>query len=216
MTGAPAAPNAGRGMFIVFEGGEAVGKTTQIATLIAHLGRTRPNLEVVRSREPGGTPAAEALRSVVLDSRYAGLAPRAEALVFAAARADHVEQIVRPALQRGACVVLDRYIDSSVVYQGVARGLGTDEVERLSMWATQSLVPDLVVLLDLDPRIGLSRVGQPDRLESEGIAFHDAVRAGFLARAQADPQRYAVIDATGSAVEVAAQVAAAVENLLNG
>jgi len=203
------------GRLIVFEGGEGVGKSTQINLLAAHLATTRPDLKVVQSREPGGTPAAEALRRVALDQEFVGLAPRAEALVFAAARGDHAHNVIRPALQQGACVVLDRYLDSSVVYQGIARGLGEADVEGLSMWATENLVPDLVIVLDLDPRIGLSRVARPDRLEAESIEFHDAVRAGFLARAQVNPQRYRVIDASVGVADVAVQVAAVVDSVLD-
>ncbi|NDB18719.1 MAG: dTMP kinase [Actinobacteria bacterium] len=205
-----------RGAFIVFEGGEGVGKSTQVGLLVAHLHATRPELRIVQSREPGGTPAAEALRRVALDKDFVGLAPRAEALVFAAARGDHVYQVIRPALEQGACVIVDRYIDSSVVYQGLARGLGADEVERLSMWATESLLPDLVILLDLDPRSGLERITAPDRLESEGLEFHVAVREGFLARAAAHPDRFTVIDASASVDVVAAAVAAAVDQVLDG
>lgn len=204
-----------RGAFIVFEGGEGVGKSTQVARLIAHLHQTRPDLRVVQSREPGGTPAAEALRRVALDQDFVGLAPRAEALVFAAARGDHVYQVIRPALEQGACVIVDRYLDSSVVYQGIARGLGAEAVEQLSLWATDSLLPDLVIVLDLDPRIGLTRITTPDRLESEGMDFHIAVREGFLTRAAAHPERFAVIDASAAVDDVAAQVASAVERVLD-
>lgn len=207
---------AGHGVFIVFEGGEGVGKSTQVARLVAHLQRTRPDLKVVQSREPGGTPAAEALRRVALDKDFVGLAPRAEALVFAAARGDHAYHVIRPALEQGACVVLDRYLDSSVVYQGVARGLGADEVERLSLWATESLLPDLVILLDLDPRTGLSRITSPDRLESESLEFHIAVRDGFLARASQQPARFAVVDAARDVDAVAHDVARAVDRVLDG
>jgi len=206
---------APRGQLIVFEGGEGVGKSTQIARLVSHLAATRPELQVVQSREPGGTPAAEALRRVALDPEFAGLAPRAEALVFAAARGDHAHNVIRPALEQGACVVLDRYLDSSVVYQGIARSLGESDVENLSLWATDGLVPDLVIVLDLDPRVGLSRVTRPDRLESESLDFHDAVRAGFLARAHAQPSRYRVVDASVGVDEVAAQVAAIVNSVLD-
>ena len=193
-----------------------MGKSTQISRLVAHLARTHPNVKVVQSREPGGTPAAEALRRVALDQEFVGLAPRAEALVFAAARGDHAHNVIRPALEQGACVVLDRYLDSSVVYQGIARGLGEAEVEGLSLWATENLVPDLVIVLDLDPRIGLSRVTRPDRLEAEAIEFHDAVRAGFLTRAHANPSRYRVIDALVDVDAVAARVADVVDSVLDG
>lgn len=209
------APAGHPGFLIVFEGGEGVGKSTQITRLVTLLHTTRPELTIVQSREPGGTPAAEALRHIALDSTYEGLAPRAEALVFAAARSDHVHRVVRPALAAGSLVVLDRYLDSSVVYQGIARNLGAEDVEALSLWATGSLRPDLVIVLDLDPRIGLSRVSRPDRMESAGLDFHDRVRTGFLARAAADPTHYCVIDASASIDEVATCVADAVTAVLN-
>jgi len=208
-------PTRTRGHFIVFEGGEGVGKSTQIAKLATYISATYPDLKVVQSREPGGTPAAEALRRIALDQDFVGLAPRAEALVFAAARGDHAYQVLRPALAQGACVILDRYVDSSIVYQGLARGLGAEEVEELSMWATESLIPDLVIVLDLDPAVGLSRVKTPDRLESEGLDFHHAVRRGFLERAAAHPDRFVVIDAAQDIDAVAEAVAQAVDKVLN-
>lgn len=203
------------GLLVVFEGGEGVGKSTQIARLIAHLERTRPGVQVVQSREPGGTAAAEALRRIALDPEFDGLAPRAEALVFAAARSDHVHRVIRPALAAGAVVVLDRYIDSSVVYQGLARGLGAADVEALSMWATEGLAPDLVFMLDLDPGTGLGRVARPDRMESAGLEFHNRVRQGFLERAAAEPARYRVIDASATIDEVAANIAAHMDSVLD-
>lgn len=208
-------PTRPRGHFIVFEGGEGVGKSTQIAKLATYVSATYPDLKVVQSREPGGTPAAEALRRIALDQDFVGLAPRAEALVFAAARGDHAYQVLRPALEQGACVILDRYVDSSIVYQGLARGLGAEEIEQLSMWATESLIPDLVIVLDLDPAVGLSRVKTPDRLESEGLDFHHAVRHGFLERAAAHPDRFVVIDAAQDIDAVAEAVAQAVDKVLN-
>ena len=204
------------GLFVVFEGGEGVGKSTQISRLIAHIQSTHPHRQVLQSREPGGTPAAEALRRIALDPEFEGLAARAEALVFAAARSDHADRVIRPALAAGALVVLDRYIDSSVVYQGIARGLGAEDVEALSTWATEGLAPDLVFVLDLDPSIGLARVARPDRMESAGIEFHQRVREGFLARAAADPERYFVIDASSGIDEVAADIAAHMDAVLNG
>jgi len=204
------------GLLVVFEGGEGVGKSTQIARLIAHLERTRPSRQVLQSREPGGTPAAEALRRIALDPEFEGLAARAEALVFAAARSDHAHRVIRPALAAGALVVLDRYIDSSVVYQGMARGLGAADVEALSMWATEGLAPDLVFVLDLDPSIGLARVARPDRMESAGLEFHHRVREGFLERAASDPGRYRVIDASAGIGEVAEQIAAHMDAVLDG
>jgi dTMP kinase len=190
-------------MFIAFEGGEGAGKSTQETLLADHLeGRGHT---VVRTREPGGTPAAEAIRDVVLSPRFAGLDPRAEALLFAAARGDHVARVVRPALEQGSVVICDRYLDSSVAYQGVGRSLGADAVRELSLWATQDLLPDLTIVLDIDPEFGLARVSDPDRLEAEPLSYHQQVRQGFLDLAARDSQRYLVIDAK-QPVDVIAEV----------
>ena len=189
------------GFFIVFEGGDGGGKSTQEARLSDAL--VQRGHEVVRTREPGGTPAAEAIRGVVLNPEFTGLDDRAEALLYAAARADHAARVIRPALERGAVVISDRYLDSSVAYQGYARGLGPDAIRDLSLWATDHLVPDLVVVLDVDPKVGLSRVGKPDRLEAEPLAFHEQVRAAFLDLAKRDPEHYLVVDARGTIDEVA-------------
>lgn len=151
------------------------------------------------TREPGGTKAAEAIRELVLDPRFKGLDARAEALLFAAARAEHVDKLILPALAHGKVVICDRYIDSSVAYQGLARDLGAQCIRDLSAWATDDLIPDLTIVLDIDPAIGLQRAQQvseaPDRMESEALAFHQMVRAAFVAAAAENPQRYAVIDA---------------------
>jgi dTMP kinase len=197
------------GVFVAFEGGEGAGKSTQAQRLAAHL--TAAGLEVLRTREPGGTPAAEAVRAILLDPSHEGLDDRAEALLFAAARGDHVARVIRPALERGTHVVTDRYLDSSVAYQGVGRGLGVDTVERLSLWATRNLVPDLTVLLDVDPAVGLSRLTEHDRLEREPLAWHRAVRDGFRTLADRAPHRYLVLDATRPVDDLADEVAAAVD-----
>ena len=189
------------GYFIAFEGGEGAGKSTQEGLLAAALeerGRT-----VVRTREPGGTPAGEAIRHVLLSPDFAGLDPRAEALLFAAARGEHVARVIRPALLRGDVVICDRYIDSSVAYQGFGRELGPKRVRDLSLWATGDLLPDLTVVLDIDPAVGLSRFSQRDRLEAEPLEYHRAVRAAFLALAEQEPDRYLVVDA-GQDVDVVA------------
>jgi dTMP kinase len=207
----PQPPEHG-GLFVAFEGGERVGKSTQAGRLGEHLqARGVPHL---LTREPGGNPAAEAIRDVVLHPRYAGLSDRAEALLFAAARGEHVRAVVMPALLRGEVVVTDRYLDSSVAYQGVARGLGRDVVEGLSLWATHGLVPDLTVVLDADSRTGLARVAEPDRLEAEPVEFHETVRRAFLGLAARAPHRYLVVDASAPVDAVAAQVAARVDALL--
>lgn len=189
------------GYFIVFEGGEGAGKSTQEGLLAAAL--EERGLTVVRTREPGGTPAAEAIRHVVLSPDYAGLDPRAEALLFAAARGEHAARVIRPALLRGDVVICDRYIDSSVAYQGFARGLGPKRVRDLSLWATDELVPDLTVVLDIDPTDGLARFSERDRLEAEPLEYHRQVRAAYLAMAEDDPDRYLVINARDSVDQIA-------------
>ena len=198
--------------FIVFEGGEGAGKSTQSAALADYL-QARGH-EVLCTREPGGTPAAEAIRSVLLDPANAGLDDRAEALLFAAARGDHAARVIRPALERGEIVISDRYLDSSVAYQGVARGLGAERVAELSLWATGGLVPDLTIVLDVDPALGLARVVGPDRLESEPLEWHARVRQGFLDIAAAAPDRYLVLDGSRPAEDLAVEIAVAVSTLV--
>jgi dTMP kinase len=196
-------------VFIAFEGGEGAGKSTQEGLLAEHL--LAQGRSVVRTREPGGTPAAEAIRQVVLSPDYEGLDDRAEALLFAASRGEHASRVIRPALQRGDVVICDRFIDSSIAYQGVGRGLGVETVRELSMWATGGLLPNLTVLLDIDPRIGLSRVADPDRLEAQPLEYHQRVREGFLELAGLEPDRYLVLDAGGEVSEIAETIAQAVD-----
>ena len=203
-----------RGLFIALEGGEGAGKSTQGWLLTEHL-RAR-GLDVVHTREPGGTPAAEAIRAVVLSPEFAGLDMRSEALLFAAARGEHAARVIRPALERGSIVVCDRYIDSSVSYQGVGRDLGADAIRELSLWATQGLVPDLTIVLDIDPTVGLTRIEEPDRLEAEPVEYHLRVRQAFVDLAQADPARYLVIDASQDVDLIAATISARVDPLLAG
>jgi dTMP kinase len=202
------------GRLVAFEGVEGAGKSTQLELLRRALeGRGR---EVVITREPGGTPAGERVRTLLLDPA-AELHPRTEALLFAAARAELVERVIRPALARDAVVLCDRYLDSSLAYQGGARGLGRGPVEEVNRFATGGLLPDLVVLLDLDPAAGLRRRHQDrDRIEAQDLAFHRRVRAAFLALAAADPARFAVVDASPPVPEVAARVQAAVLAVLEG
>jgi dTMP kinase len=190
--------------FIAFEGGEGAGKSTQEALLARWL--TERGHRVVRTREPGGTPAGEAIRAVLLGNQYTGLDERAEALLFAAARAEHAQRIIRPALAAGDVVVCDRYLDSSVAYQGVGRELGAKQVRELSLWATRGLLPDVTVVLDIDPAIGLSRVKDPDRLESEPIEYHRKVRQAFVDIAHADPGRYLIVDAANDPQDIAARI----------
>ncbi len=200
------------GLFLAFEGGEGAGKTTQAALLagwLCEVGR-----EVVLTREPGGTPLGARVRDIVLDVASAGLAPRAEALLYAADRAHHVATVVRPALERGAVVLTDRYSDSSVAYQGAGRVLSAEDVAWISTWATEGLRPALTVLLDVDPQVGLRRFNEPaDRLESEPLEFHHRVRQRFLDLAAAAPERYLVLPASDPAEALAARIRAAVEPL---
>lgn len=192
------------GYFVVFEGGEGAGKSTQESLLARSL--TDEGHHVVRTREPGGTPAAEIMRDLVLNPKYEGLDARAEALLFAAARGEHVARIVRPALEQGHVVICDRFIDSSVAYQGYGRDLGPDRIRDLSLWATHGLVPDLTVVLDISPELGLSRVSNPDRLEAEPLEYHEAVRQAYVAIAEREPARYLVIDASAGIDAIASTI----------
>lgn len=202
---------ADAGVFVSFEGGDGSGKTTQIGLLGDWF--TRLGHEVVVTREPGGTTLGAELRRLVLHGE--DMAPRTEALLYAADRAHHVSTLVRPALARGAVVVTDRYLDSSVAYQAGGRELGADEVENLSLWATGGLLPHVTVLLDLDPAVGVARVpGGLDRLERAGAAFHERTREAYLARAAAHPERIAVVDASLPVEDVHALVVAAVAEKL--
>jgi dTMP kinase len=185
------------GLFITLEGGDGTGKSTQSALIGDWY--TQQGREVVFTREPGGTDLGNELREIVLHSR-GHIAPRAEALLYAADRAHHIATVVRPALERGAVVIQDRYLDSSVAYQGAGRVLDPDEVRHVSMWATEGLVPDVTVVLDLDPAIGRDRLDaankQFDRLEAEALEFHTRVRDAYLTMAAAEPTRFLVVDAT--------------------
>ncbi len=196
------------GYFIVFEGGEGAGKSTQEALLTEALEQRA--LTVTRTREPGGTPAGEEIRRVVLSPEFEGLDPRAEALLFAAARGEHVARVIRPALERGEVVICDRYLDSSVAYQGFARGLGPRRIRDLSLWATNELLPDLTIVLDIDPADGLGRFTERDRLEAEPLEYHRQVRAAYLALAEEDPERYLVLDARDDIQAIAAAILARV------
>ena len=194
-----------QGLFLAFEGGEGAGKSTQASLLASWLRQL--GHDVVLTHEPGATSIGTALRSLLLDHREEPPSPRAEALLYAADRAQHVDTVVRPALMRGADVITDRYLDSSIAYQAAGRELAADEVGRLSSWATHGLRPDLTVLLDVAPSTGLSRFASaPDRLESESLAFHERVRAAFRALARGAPDRYLVLDASQSVHELHLQI----------
>jgi dTMP kinase len=193
------------GVFIAFEGGEGAGKTTQ-ARLLAIWLRDQ-GFDVVMTGEPGATKTGMRLRALLLGKETSGLSGHAEALLYAADRAQHVAEVVRPALQRGAIVVTDRYIDSSLAYQGVGRELRVKEISAVNRWATGGLMPDLTILLDVPADIGLGRFASPaDRIESEPREFHERVRRGFRALADAEPHRYLVIDATDSQTEISRRI----------
>lgn len=210
-----AAAAGGPGLFITFEGGDGAGKTTQ-AALLEQWVRTHGR-NVVRTREPGGTEVGLRIRDIVLHHR-GHIDPRAEALLYAADRAHHIATHVRPAVARGDVVIQDRYLDSSVAYQGAGRVLDADDVRALSLWATDGLLPDLTVLLDLDPADARRRLDADDkpfdRLEAEKEEFHARVRDGFLALASAEPERFLVLDARAAPDELAAQVRDAVTTRL--
>ncbi|WP_269855191.1 dTMP kinase [Streptomyces sp. RPT161] len=192
--GEPEQTSGASGFFLVVEGGDGAGKSTQVEALAEWI-RGKGH-EVVITREPGATAIGKRLRSILLDVSSTGISHRAEALLYAADRAEHVDTVVRPALERGGVVISDRYIDSSVAYQGAGRDLSPTEIARISRWATNGLVPHLTVLLDVSPETARERFTEaPDRLESEPVEFHERVRKGFLTLAAADPSRYLVVDA---------------------
>lgn len=202
-----------RGFFITFEGGEGAGKSTQIARLATKL-RGR-DYEVRVTREPGGSPGAEAIRHVLLSGAAEPFGPTMEALLFAAARSDHVEQVIRPAVESGAIVLCDRFLDSSRVYQGVTGGLDPAFMAALERVAINGMMPDLTLILDLDPAEGLRRAserrgaGVADRFEKETLAIHQRRRDAFLAIARQEPERCVVIDAAASMAEVEQAITAA-------
>jgi dTMP kinase len=203
------------GLFITLEGGDGSGKSTQAAELESWL--REQGREVVRTREPGGTEVGVEIREIVLHHR-GDIAPRAEALLYAADRAHHIQAKVRPALERGAVVIQDRYIDSSIAYQGAGRDLGTDEIRDLSMWATGGLMPDLTVLLDLDEDAARLRLDSArtrfDRLENEASTFHRRVRQVYLELAAAEPDRFLLLDATDAVETLAGSIRSRVATLL--
>ncbi|WP_136040565.1 MULTISPECIES: dTMP kinase [unclassified Microbacterium] len=205
----------GHGVWITLEGGDGTGKTTQsdlLAEWLESTGRT-----VVRTREPGGSEVGQLIRDIVLHHR-GDIAPRAEALLYAADRAHHVSTVVRPALDRGDVVLQDRYLDSSVAYQGAGRVLDAAEIRDLSLWAAEGALPDLTVLLDLDPAVARTRLDSADkpfdRLEAEQAEFHGRVRDAYLALAAAEPGRFLVLDAAAAPSMIAEQIRARVAALL--
>ena len=207
----PSGPAPGR--LIAFEGGEGSGKTTQarlVAIWLRELG-----YDVEKTHEPGATKIGMRLRALLLDTSHTGMSPRAEALMYAADRAEHVASVIAPALARGAIVITDRYVDSSLAYQGAGRNLPVDEIARFNRWATGGRIPDLTILLDMDPMAGLSRRARSaDRLEAEPADFHLRVRAGFLALARAEPDRYLVLDADRPPAEITRDIQDRIRELL--
>jgi dTMP kinase len=202
-----------RGLFITFEGLDGCGKSTQMELLAEGL-RERGYV-VLLTREPGGTPLGEAIRDLLLDPRHHGMSARAEALLYAAARAHLVEQVIRPALEDGQVVLCDRYLDSSLAYQGYGRGLGTDDIVTLNVWATACLFPDLTLLLDLDDSLRSTRLAAvPDRLEAEDDEFHRRVAEGYRTLANLHPHRIRSVDANGTESEVQVRVRAVIEEEL--
>jgi dTMP kinase len=200
-----------RGRLIAFEGGEGAGKSTQIRRLAATL--VAAGLDVVQTREPGGTPGAEAIRALVTEGAAERWSPLAETLLFFAARQDHVERLIRPALAKGRWVLTDRFMDSTRVYQGVAGALGLERIDALHRAVFGGLAPDLTVLLDVPVESGLKRRrggGEINRFDAMAVDFHEKVRRGFLDLAAMEPERFGVIDATPSEDEVAKAVAALV------
>jgi len=210
---------AGKGLFITFEGSEGCGKSTQIGRLAARL--RDAGREVVLLREPGGTPISEQIRHLLQYDESAGaMTPEAELLLFAASRAQLVREVIRPAMERGAVVLCDRFLDSTTVYQGVARALDRGDVAAVNAFAVGGTLPDLTLLLDLDAAEGrrraASRKGPVDRMEQEGEEFYEAVRRGYLELAEASPGRFAVIDASGNEASVESLIAAALAERFNG
>lgn len=206
-----------RGRFITFEGGEGAGKTTQIALLRERLAAAGG--KVLATREPGGTPGAEEIRRLLVTGEPGRWDAWSEALLIAAARRDHVERVIRPALAAGTWVLCDRFLDSTLAYQGAVAGLGMDSVEALHTLVFGRLRPDLTLILDLDPAVGLARAGKraggEGRFEARGLAWHQKLRAAFLTIAEAEPWRCKVVDATRDVPNIAEEIARMVERFLH-
>lgn len=210
-----------RGLFITIEGPEGAGKTTQARLLYDRL---RDRYPVLYTREPGGTPIGERIRTLLLDEAHREMRPETEMLLFAASRAQFVAEVVEPALRDGRMVLSERYVDASIAYQGVGRGLGVDLVRRVNEAATRGLMPDLTILLDVDPSVGLARArdaagkegrkGRGDRLEQEDLDFHARVRAGFLTIAHEEPDRVHIVDGGRAQRKVHDEIVELVEGVL--
>jgi dTMP kinase len=200
------------GVFVCFEGGEGAGKSTQARALATSL--EERGFCALLTFEPGDTPVGKEVRRILLDPATGELSDRTEVLLYAADKAEHVDTVVLPALARGEVVITDRYVDSTLAYQGAGRTLATADVERVARWATRGLRPHLTVVLDVDPEHGLGRFAERDRIEAESPEFHHRVRAAFVAMAAADLDHYLVVDAGRSPAEIAEEVLARVEPLL--
>ncbi|MDO5683688.1 MAG: dTMP kinase [Propionibacteriaceae bacterium] len=201
------------GLFIVFEGGDGVGKSTQVRHLSEWL--REQGQQVLVTHEPGDTEVGLKLRQIVLDPATGHIDPRAEALLLAADKAQHLHELVRPALASGTVVVCDRYVDSMIAYQGAGRELEAEDVAHLAHWATAGLVPDLTILMDVEPAQAVHQKTDRDRLEDAGAAFHQRVREGFLACAEAAPERYLVLHARDELATNVAAVRARVAELID-
>jgi dTMP kinase len=200
------------GVFVCFEGGEGAGKSTQSRALATSL--EERGFHTLLTFEPGDTPVGKEVRRIVLDPATGELSDRTEVLLYAADKAEHVDTVVLPALARGEVVITDRYVDSTLAYQGAGRTLAAAEVERVARWATHDLRPHLTVVLDVDPEHGFGRFAERDRIEGESPEFHQRVRAAFVEMAAGDPDHYLVIDAGRSAADIADEVLARVQPLL--
>ncbi len=217
----PADRPPARGLFITVEGPEGAGKSTHARRLYEAF---RGVIPLVLAREPGGTPIGETIRALLLDERFREMCAETEMLLFAASRAQYVAQVVRPNLEAGTCVLSERFVDASVAYQAYGRGLSADVVRRVNEVATTGLRPDLTLLIDIDPAVGLARArnaggkdapaGRGDRMEQETVEFHERVRAGFLRMAHEEPSRFLVTDGSRPADDVHAGLAAGVRRLL--
>ena len=203
-----------RGRFITLEGIEGAGKSTQVAPLVDALARS--GIDAIATREPGGTPEAEAIRALLLDPAYRALGKDAELLLVFAARAEHIEKVIRPALRRGHWVVCDRFTDATFAYQGAGRRIGSPRIAVLEDWVQGELRPDLTLLLDLPVSVGQARIRarNADRFEREGSAFFERVRATYLERARTAPERYRIIDASESPSDTSAAIRRAVEHFI--
>lgn len=201
-----------RGVFIVFEGGDSVGKSTQTRLLAGWL--RSQGVDFVETRQPGGTPLGQHIRGLVLDPVHGDIAPWAESLLFNADKAQHVYEVIEPALASGRVVVCDRYVDSTLAYQGAGRRIDIAQVEQVARWATGGLRPDLTVLLDADPERAVSMISSKDRLESAGLELHREARQHFLDLAAGDPDHYLVLEALGDRQVIAARIRERVAPLL--